>query len=294
MAVTAWYCMENVRVKAKRMRRQFEQVKAVLLILILVTAILTVGCGDRTKSDPPTITPSAEDNKGASITPTDKDDDTRDTYVAAKGAASEYELYTTMVAFLNNGFHYADLNDVYDLTMASVFYTKWQSQYGYNFTQGMSCEEAYKLFTELKKIASQMEAPTNDAEAAQLDFDAFKAAFPADRQQQINEHLNSFKTLIVGYFFRLEVEYQAQEGISPFRTPQTTWTVVPAEEYSAMQVNASELSEDVVSSFPAIKAYDFDGFADGNASYRSGYYYTEINGRYYLLGFYSEGKDSAR
>ena len=131
--------------------------------------------------DPPTITPSAEDNKGASITPTDKDDDTRDTYVAAKGAASEYELYTTMVAFLNNGFHYADLNDVYDLTMSSVFYTKWQSQYGYNFTQGMSCEEAYKLFAELKKIASQMEAPTNDAEAAQLDFDAFKAAFPADR-----------------------------------------------------------------------------------------------------------------
>lgn len=277
------------------MRKINITVRVVLSLLIFCTMLSVAGCTPESPPlDPPTITPSAEGNKGTSITPTDKDDDTRDTYVAAKGAASEYELYTTMVAFLNNGFHYADLNDVYDLTMSSVFYTKWQSQYGYNFTQRMSCEEAYKLFAELKKIASQMEAPTNDAEAAQLDFDAFKAAFPADRQQQINEHLSSFKTLIVGYFFRLEMEYQAQEGTSPFRTPQTTWTVVPAEEYSARQVDASELSEDVVSSFPAIKAYDFDGFADGNASYRSGYYYTEINGRYYLLGVYSEGKASAR
>lgn len=268
------------------MRMRLEQVKAIILILILVTAILTVGCTPESPPlDPPTNTPTVDEGKESGATPTDKADAETETFVAVKGAATEYELYTTVVGFLNNGFHYADLGDVFDTTLASVFYTKWQTQYGNNFTSGMSCKDAYKLFTELKKIASQMEAPTNDAEAAQLDFDAFKAAFPADKQQQINENQNSFKTMIVGYFFRLEAEFPEQDGINPFHSAQTTWTVVPAEEYSAKQVDPETLSEDVINSFSAICVYTFDEYVDGNVHYKGGYYYTEIDGRYYMLGF---------
>lgn len=267
------------------MRKINITVRVVLSLLIFCTMLSVAGCTPESPPlDPPTITPSDGGDQEPVATPTDKADAAPNSYVAVKGAASEYELYTTVVGFLNNGFHYADLSDIFDITLSTVFYSKWQTGMLTNFTQGMSCEEAYKLFSEMKKIASQMKAPTNDEEAAQLDFDAFKAAFPADKQQQITENENAFKTMIVGDFFRVEAEYREQDGINPFRTTQTTWTVKTAEEYSGRKIEADVLSEDVISSFPAIYAFDFDEYVDGKVHYNSEYYYTEIGGRYYLLG----------
>lgn len=108
------------------MMKKIKRIAALFLVSLLVLSF--AGCGEATP------TPSAENTESpstsASNTPENTPDNTPDSgedviYELPVGAESEYALYTVIIDYLNNGFHYDDLNDVYDPILAAIaIYTR--------------------------------------------------------------------------------------------------------------------------------------------------------------------------
>lgn len=78
-------------------------------------------------------------------------------YKLPAGAASEYELYETVVDFLNKGFHYSALKDVFDQNLWFVTRSKMEAESENIFTLGMKYDEACDLIARLKEKASNMD-----------------------------------------------------------------------------------------------------------------------------------------
>lgn len=258
------------------MRNVMNKARVILLVLILLAAALVGGCDSKkssTETEKEGTSAADKDSKGNGF---------------LKEAGSEYELYKTVVKFLNNGFHYNDLSKVYDRMLVFALDMKISlARDEGRYFEGLTFSETYELFTKLKQIAVGMKAPADDKEATDMDYTAFYKALPSTVSDKVKEDLDSyeFTHFIYQYFFRADKEYfDAMEGKNPFGSSQSEWTVLPKDEYSAELVKIPE-KMDPNGELPPIYTYTFEDYVEDNVRHRCGYHYTVIDGKYYFLEF---------
>lgn len=255
------------------MRKVLNNTRVILLVLILFTAAVAGGCNSKK---------SSTESEGTSAA--DKDSDGK---ASSKGAKSEYELYKTVVNFLNDGFHYNDLSKVYDSTLTLTLVVKLgRANYEGKYFEGLTFTETYELFTKLKKTAAGMKAPADDKEATDMDYTAFYKLLPSSVSDKVKEDLDSykFKKFIVEYFFKADVDFDGMEETNPFGTSQSKWSLLPRDEYRAELEKVSE-KWNPDGTLPPLYTYTFEDYAEDNVLYSCSYLYTEFDGKYYFLEF---------
>lgn len=248
---------------------------AILLILTTVFCSVFAGCG---QSDSP---------KGAENTkkPSAAAGGSEDIYKLPAGAASEYELYETVVDFLNNGFHYSDLKDVYDPNLTTVFYSKWEEEPEDIFTLGMKYDEACALISRLKEKASQMDMPRDEygeIEEDLIDYDAFQSEFPESLQPQIEGNHGGFENFIEMIIYADDVT--GYDGENPFNSDQTEWEKKGKDELTIEKYHSNDWDDDLYKNFPQVYEMDLGVYISYEA-YSMSLYFTKIDGRCYLISF---------
>ena len=255
------------------MGKVLNNARVLLLVLILFTAAVAGGCNSKK---------SSTESEGTSAA--DKDSDGK---ASPKGAKSEYELYKTVVNFLNDGFHYNDLSKVYDSTLMLTLVAKLgRANYEGKYFEGMTFSETYELFTKLKQIADGMEAPADDKEATDMDYTAFYKAIPSSVSNKVKEDKDpyEFKRFIYKYFFKADVDFDGMEGKNPFGTSQSKWSLLPRDEYRAELEKVAE-KRNPDGTLPPLYTYTFEDYVEDNVLYSCSYIYTEFDGKYYFLEF---------
>lgn len=286
------------------MKRAASFILAVLMFLTLAACVVVIdrteqessvpsptGKSDKTpESTPgetgtePVSTPD-ESNEGPEITP---GGDKADGYRLPVGAASVYELYGTVVDFLNHGFHYDDLRNVYAPILTLAFFSKWTEKPEDNFTLGMNYDEACALIASLVDKASTIEPPVRGGilDRYLIDYDAFQSLFPESMQAQINENYEGFKNFIKDFAYYSYVPGSGdRDGENPFHTSQTVWEKLNQGELEIEAFHSNDLDEDLYLNFPQAYEIDLGRYADGYDVYRMGMYYVQIGVRYYFVGF---------
>ena len=218
--------------------------------------------------------------------------DEADGYQLPAGAASVYGLYETVVDFLNHGFHYDDLRDVYDVNLTLAFYSKWTEKPEDNFTLGMNYDETCSLIARIMDKASAMDPPFIGGHfvSSLTDFDAFQSLFPESMQTQIDENYSAFVSFIADCVY---CEYYGfyRDGENPFGSNQTEWEKLGENELEIKAYHSNDWDEDLYVNFP--QAYEiYLGKYDGRESAFGGVfdmriYYVQIGVRYYFLGFHA-------
>lgn len=244
-------------------------------ILAAITLFSLAGCGN---SDSP---------KGAENTkkPSAAEDGSEDVYKLPAGTASEYELYETVVDFLNNGFHYDDLKDVYDANLTTVFYSKWEEKSEDIFTLGMKYDEACALIARLKEKASQMDMPRDEygeIDEDLIDYDVFQSEFPESLQPQIEDNHSGFENFLEMILYADDVT--GFDGENPFHSDQTEWEKKGRDEVVIEKYHSNDWDDDLYKNFPQVYEMDL-GVYISNEGYSMSLYFTKIDGRCYLLSF---------
>jgi hypothetical protein len=186
-------------------------------------------------------------------------------FVFPEGAGSIYELYTIVLNYLNNGFHFEDLANVHDPILTFTFFAK--SEYG--FADGLSLEESYEQMTRLVSIAEEQGMPLdedNELDMDLIDIDAFGSDIadmedPEDFIERLYVVTNSLS--------------QA-EAHNPYSTEQTYWEEIP-EDLLVVSANGY-IGDDVYEIY--IGSYD-----TSNEHMEMYINCFEYNDRYYVLGF---------
>ena len=282
---------------------------AILLILTTVFCSALAGCGN---SDSPK---GAESTKKPSATAGSAEADgtpergEADTYELPAGAESEYALYTTVVNYLNNGFHSDDLNGVYDPILTAVAIYTRPSGLMLDMNYDEICSLIVKLRITWSKIETMLDASENidafcdafrsefpgylpeenvasDAELEPVLYKLFQSECPENMQAQINEDPDRFEKFInAGVFHH---PGNIRDGENPYNSSQTEWEKMSEDALVISEFHYDDGNEDLYNSFPpmyfmGIGEYrDEEGF---NYLYEMEILYTKIDGRYYLISF---------
>lgn len=197
-------------------------------------------------------------------------------FIFPEGAGSIYELYTTVLNFLNNGFNYNDLSSVYDPILTYTFYSKAET----DFASGLSLEESCNLMARLVNIVEEQGIPLDEDgefEDDYIDAEAFRSVIPD------MEDADDF----VENLYAMLYAQSMSDGVNPFHTQQTSWEVVPEEN---LETERYDFYEDFVDgfeeAFPNIYEVSLGTYrGEGTDLWHMGFYCFEYNGRYYFLGF---------
>ena len=207
-----------------------------------------------------------------------------------KGADSEYELYQTVINYLNNGFHIDDLSSVRSVELTTVFWQKNQEKEKRNFTLGLKYDEACQLIAKLRKVAKEIDwprRPDGSPDDELKDYSPFEKEFPESLQQQIKDNHEEFERFIselaFSAFFKID-----GDGESPFRgLEKTKWDTVSQSEFKSQEndLKENEKYKDMTDNFPMCYMVDLGEYKQGRDVYYTGYYYTKIDGKYYFVAF---------
>ena len=213
---------------------------------------------------------------------------------------NSFTIYETVVDFLNNGFHYDDLKDVWDINLDLAFGSKWEDDPEDIFTLGMDYDEACTLIARLREKALTMDSPmrkvpgSNDVyffDYQLVDYDAFQSEFPESMQAQINQNYDNFKEFIknCAYLGYPHSPYGYYDGKNPFGTDQTKWAKLGKSELEVkIYHNYGDWDEDLYLNFPLVYEINNLGkYRYHDLVYLMGMYYTIIDGRYYFLDFHA-------
>jgi len=228
---------------------------------------------------------SAEDS---SETESKADEKPSGDYVLPKGADSEYELYKAVIGFLKNGYNFGDLKDVTDLSLSMVKTIKDRNEER-NFILGMdwneSCALVSKLFQAAQDNHSAMPRKDNgQIDSEKLDYSPYKELFPESMQQRIIDNEKYFKDFVYRYIIPVTEEYYYDTSSFERDYAGTEWEVMPEDSLEIKEYHGDEA--DLSENFP--KIYEMKNIGkgeNGDQHYTLGYFYTSINGRYYILGF---------
>lgn len=246
---------------------------------ILLTVIMLLGFAACSEPDSPERTENTKSPAASEI---------GDVYKLPAGARSEYELYKTVVNYLNNGFHLGDLKDVYDQNLSYTYASKLVRNPAENFTLGMQYEDACALIARLRDIVSELRSLTPEEYEElygdlddEFPLDEFQKEFPESMQSQINENRDDFGEFIGEIIF----SDIYREGESPFRSDQTKWEEKSEDELEIINVQYGDSYEDMNSNFPNTYHMDFGEYRSGNDIIDMKLCYTKIEGRYYMIYF---------
>lgn len=197
-------------------------------------------------------------------------------FIFPEGAGSIYELYTTVLNFLNNGFNYNDLSSVYDPILTYTFYSKAET----DFASGLSLEESCNLMARLVNIAEEQGIPLDEdgeLEDDYIDAEAFRSEIP---------DMEDAEDFVENLYAMLYAQSMS-DGVNPFHTQQTSWEVVSEEN---LETERYDFYEDFVDgfeeAFPNIYEVSLGTYrGEGTDLWHMGFYCFEYNGRYYFLGF---------
>ena len=197
-------------------------------------------------------------------------------FIFPEGAGSIYELYTIVLNFLNNGFNYNDLSNVYDPILTYTFYSKAET----DFASGLSLEESCNLMARLVNIAENMPLPLDEygeLEDDYIDAEAFRSEIP-----DMEDYEDFIEDLYVMIY-----DQSMSDGVNPFPTQQTSWEVVSEDN---LDTEHFDFYEDFVDgfeeAFPNIYEVSLGTYrGEGTDLWEMGFYCFEYNGRYYFLGF---------
>lgn len=260
--------------------------------LIAVILLVLAGCGEkdtyRNPEDSATESTAVSGKEEPGKGDTDKEDaggenaDGEDAgaYQLAAGASSEYELYKTVLGYLNNGFRSDDIKAVYDPALTMAFYLKCEEDEGI-FTRGMEYDETCNLIARLRTKAARMDVPYDEdgeLEEDLIDFDAFEGEFPEGMRGQIEQNRSDFEDFIVNIFY-MASDFSL-DGKNPFYTDQTEWEVKSEGEYEVQEYHSDDLNDN----FPKVYEISLGTYISYEAT-EMWFYCTQLEGRYYLLDF---------
>lgn len=255
-----------------------------ILIFMLIASMLLsfAACGENSLPQGEGSDKDATTTAGG--TGTENTPDGGVVYKLPAGADSPYALYTTVIDCLNNGFHYDDLNDVFDMNLYIVFYTKATSADS-NFTLGMKYDESCALIAKLTNIArSDMPLDANgEFEDDLIDYYQFKTAFPEDMQSRINENHDDFEGFIEDLYVLIYV-HDRDDGKNPFGAEQTTWEKKSESELEIEKYDTDRY-EDLYANFPQVYEMEIGSYREGMDIHTIGIIYAKIGSSYYFLGF---------
>ena len=207
-----------------------------------------------------------------------------------EGADSEYELYQTVINYLNNGFHIDDLSSVRSVELTTVFWQKNQEKEKRNFTLGLKYDEACQLIAKLRKVAKEIDwprRPDGSPDDELKDYSPFEKEFPESLQQQIKDNHEEFERFISELAFSALFKID-DDGESPFRgLEKTKWDTVSQSEFKSQEndLKENEKYKDMTDNFPMCYMVDLGEYKQGRDVYYTGYYYTKIDGKYYFVAF---------
>ena len=205
------------------------------------------------------------------------------------GAASEYELVAATIDYLNSGFDPSKVSDVFDPTLTAAVVCKMQFEDETSLTKGMDWKETYDLLAELHSRAQGIEIPLdedNEPDFDEVDIDQFRSAFPADKQSVIDSDYDEYEDFIEDYALYSD-EFELHKGYNPYGTDQTVWAAPDEGTFASIEFdNYDDFDSDLRDAFPNLREYaDMDKYQEGSTIYYMSILYTEIDGRYYLIGF---------
>ncbi len=205
-----------------------------------------------------------------------------------KGADSVYSLYTTVTDFLNGGFHYDDLKDVYDPALVMAFYSKMEKYEEDILTYGLDLKDSYALIKRLADNADVNELPLDEEgefDDDDIDLEALKKGLSDDMLKQLDKYPDAYEDYaenIYEYLFG----FSKADGKNPFHTSQTSWEKIPESDLSVEEYDDyDDWNEDLEKAFPDIKEINLGRYEEGNEVYYMYVYCIEVDGRYYSLGF---------
>ena len=282
--------------------------RIVTLFLAAIMVLSFAGCG---KDNLPSNTEPGSDIYPSSdtepISETENISDNSETvvYELPAGAESEYALYTTVMDYLNNGFHRNDLNDVYDPVLTAVAIYTRPSDFALELRYDELCALLVKLRGTWSKIQTMLgtyedidafcdafrnEFPgympegkiESDAELEPVIYKLFQDECPESMQAEIDKNHTSFEKWIdAGVFHQPSNIRDAQ---NPYSTDQTVWEKMSEDELVISEFEYDEEYAALADSFPPM-------YFMGIGEYRDEYIhemkllYTKIGGRYYLINF---------
>lgn len=265
--------------------------KIISIVLSLSLAFAAVSCG---QTEQETTEETTEETEAAETTEADETTepaaesetepaaDTQapgGTEVAGfpEGAGSIYELYTDVVDFLNNGFHYDDLAGEFDPVFVYTFYAKAEE----DFASGLSFEESYDSMARIVSIVEEQGFPIDDngfIDSELIDMDAFGDEL--DGMEDPEEFIEG----LYGLIYR----QMRAEGVNPFRTGQTSWEVIPEDSLEVTQYDFyQDFSEGFEEMFPSIYNVVIGSYNEDGAMIEGSFHCVEYNGRYYAVSFSS-------
>lgn len=272
-------------------------------ILAAVMLLSLVACGN---SDLP------GDTSGGSDTDDTPDSGKTVVYELPAGAESEYALYTTVVDYLNNGFHYDDLNDVYDPVLTAVaIFTRPEG-----FLLDVKYDELCALLVKLRGTWSKIQTMLDTYEDIDAFCDAFRSEFPGylpdgviesdavldddliyklfqdqcpeSLQAEINANRDKFEDWVdAGVLHNAGAGY-IRDGENPYRSDQTVWEKMSEDELGISEFKYDEEYENLADTFPQMYFMEIGEYREEEGFkylYEMEIIYTKIEGRYYLINF---------
>lgn len=211
-----------------------------------------------------------------------------DGYESLKGASSPYELYCIVIDYLNKGFHYDDLKDVFDPALFFAVYSKDRADKKDIFTYGLDSKKTYELVKALVDNSDVMRLSRDEEGEVRVelsDIEELRKGLPDDMQKQIDSHYNAYKSYakdMYGYLYDLATV----DGKSPFPTNQTVWKKaaeghIKVEDYDGYHV----YDQDFQRTFPNIIRISLVNFEEGYAIDNMGFYCIKMGEKYFFLDF---------
>ena len=192
-----------------------------------------------------------------------------------KGASSEYELYMSVLNYLNNGFHTEDIENVYSEALTTAFYYKPKYLYDYEF----DLDELCSLVNSIRKKSIEFGyGPTKDeSEKVKINYDELRKLFPDKIRSRIDSDSSDYERFIekiVSYSY-------LNPDINPFATKQRKWDKIAEKDLSVIENDDKDFNKNFS------KVYDvaLGNYVQNNENYEMTFHYTKLNGRFYLLGF---------
>lgn len=270
--------------------------RIVTLFLAAVMVLSFAGCGN---SDLPKDIASDSETENVS------DNGETVAYELPAGAESEYALYTTVVDYLNNGFHIDDLNDIYDPVLTAVAIYTRPSDFALEMRYDELCALLVKLRGTWSKIQTMLDTYEDidafcdafrnefpgympegkiesDAELEPIIYSLLQSQCPESMQAEINEDRTKFEEFIDAGV--LHQPGHIRDAQNPYSTDQTVWEKMSEDELVISEFEYDEEYVALADSFPPM-------YFMGIGEYRDEYIhemeilYTVIDGRYYLINF---------